>query len=659
MSNQLIHEHSPYLVAHSENPVNWRPWADSSLGEARLAKRPIFVSIGYSACHWCHVMAREAFSDLRVAEILNSRFVSIKVDREERPDIDQILQMAHQTLTGQAGGWPLNAFLEPESLMPFFSGTYYPLSPRYGLPGFSTVLEQIVNYFGSHYADIQEHGMHLSSLFLDPSHLGIHVAPQNRLAPTPIDLGCLMADYDPQYGGFGFGSKFPLGPRLTALLQNMPVTSDPEVRSRIRNTLDQLGKGGLQDHIGGGFFRYTIDRQWRFPHFEKMLFDNAQLLSAYAEAASQFKDSNYASIAHSIVDFLEEELSLPNGGYASSLSSEASGEEGRYYLWDHAELRNILTSAQLHHLRSAYALNELPAKGGLMHIALPPAMEELDPAIKKKLKTERGNRLKPDRDDKLITSWNALTITGLARAALFLGVPDYARMAERLFEQLLRHQWKADTLYSCALSDTVYQPAFLEDYAFLAQAALDLNPVATDSTKTILVAQLLVDTILKYFLTDAGQFPMTPAQLSTPYRPLRYNDDSLPSGAAVALRCLLTLGTLCGRRDYLETAHATLSSIERLSLQDPSAHPTMMTALWEAASPCTAIILRGDTDIDVWLSEAVTSFPGARILHLPPTPPRSLAQYGQGSMTRAYVCHGTTCSAPLKTPSALRGASVH
>lgn len=639
--------------------MNWREWTDATLREACLHNRPIFVSIGYSACHWCHVMAREAFSDRAVAEILNNNFFPIKVDREERPDIDQIMQTSHQALTGQAGGWPLNSFLEPKSLMPFFSGTYYPLHPRYGLPSFTDVLQQILSYYNTHHSDVIKHGIHLSSILSGTTKHQIDISSPQLPTETLDCFGNLTEDYDPEYGGFGSASKFPLGPRLTALLKNMPLAPDPKVLRKITDTLDQIGKGGLQDHIGGGFFRYTMDREWRFPHFEKMLFDNAQLLSIYAEAASRFNNTTYREIVHSTVNFMEEDFSLPNGGYAASRSSETADGEGRYYLWDYKELHNTLTAQEFRQLTSTCKLNEMPSLGNLVHIALSPETSELNPVIKKKLKAVRANRTKPARDDKRITSWNALAITGLARAALFLQAPRYAQMAENLFEQLMHDQWTGDTLYSCAISDMVYQPAFLEDYAFLAQAALDLNPVANDSTKTILIAQLLMDAIIKYFLTDSDQLSMTSTQVSTtPYRPRRYNDDALPSGAGVALSCLMNLGSLCRRPDYIDTAHRILTSLGRLSQNSPTAYPTIATAKWESEHPRPSLVLRGDSDIADWLREATASFPGARITHICSKPPPSLDHYGHGSMTQAYICVGTTCSAPLKTPVALRSHSL-
>src|SRR5690625_1001341 len=362
MSNALAQARSPYLRAHADNPVDWREWDERAVEIARREDRVLFVSVGYMACHWCHVMAREAFSDPEVARILNEHFVSIKVDREERPDLDQVLQVAHQALNGRGGGWPLSVFLEPDGLTPFFTGTYFPLTPRFGMPGFARVLERILTAWRDQGEAVREQGQRLQSVLVE--RLGTDAASEAELTAAPVKAARagFLSEFDSVNGGFGVAPKFPQAPSLAFLTAQGDTDG-------LRLTLEAMARGGLNDHVGGGFFRYTVDQAWRVPHFEKMLSDNAQLLGLYAEAAVRFDSAEFRETALATAHFMDEELALPSGGYASSLNAEAAGVEGDFYLWERAEVQEVLGAGRYPAFAEAFGLSEEPQVEGRWHLA--------------------------------------------------------------------------------------------------------------------------------------------------------------------------------------------------------------------------------------------------------------------------------------------------
>ena len=642
MSNALASEKSPYLRAHADNPVDWQPWNEAALERAKREDKPLFVSVGYSACHWCHVMAREAFSDPEVARLLNEHFVSIKVDREERPDLDQVLQTAHQAINRRGGGWPLSVFLEPEGLTPFFAGTYFPPAPRHGLPGFAELLGLIVKAWTEQRDQVLTQGKELQALL--QRHLGSDVTAKGdlTLAPLKAARANLAAAYDAVNCGYGLaGPKFPQSPVLGFLVAGGAADEVPRV-------LEAMARRGLNDHIGGGFFRYTVDEAWRVPHFEKMLYDNAQLLGVYAEAAVRFDSEEFADTARAIAAFLENEMRLPSGGYAASLNAESGGEEGAFYLWDRGEVKSILGEDRYPAFAEAFGLNEDAQVEGRWHLA---RMDGGHGGFKDELALlakERDQRVRPDRDDKLLTSWNALAVTGLARAALFLGDNELAERAAELLDVLERTVVRGDIVYACAFDGEPYQPGFLEDYAYLTQGALAVAAVS-DGGHAVELARRLAGAMLFRFATEGGGLAMTPADgEALLYRPRRYADDSVPSGAGVAAQVLVTLGHLLAEPKYLDAADAVLHAAWPELQRAPEAHASFLLALQAFVEPPPLVVLRGNETIKDWAFEIARAAPGSNIVQFGENVgTKELQRYAIKGDAVAYVCRGTACSAPM------------
>ena len=643
MTNALATEKSPYLRAHAENPVDWQPWNEAALEQAKREAKPLFVSVGYSACHWCHVMAREAFSDPEVAQLLNEHFVSIKVDREERPDLDQVLQTAHQAINRRGGGWPLSVFLEPEGLTPFFAGTYFPLTPRYGMPGFAELLGLIVKAWTEQRDQVLTQGRELQSLL--QRHLGSDVTSKGELtlAPFKTARATLASAYDAANPGYGLaGPKFPQSPVLGLLVASGMADEVPRV-------LEAMARRGLNDHVGGGFFRYTVDEAWRVPHFEKMLYDNAQLLGVYAEAAVRYDSDEFADTARSIAAFLDTEMKLPSGGYAASLNAESGGEEGAFYLWDREEVKDLIGADRYPAFAKAYGLEEDAQVEGRWHLARTDGGHGGFDDELALLAKARDKRVRPDRDDKLLTSWNALAVTGLARAALFLGDNTLAERAAELLRVLESTVVRDDTVYACAFGGEPYQPGFIEDYAALAQAALAVAAV-TDGGHAVALARRLADAIITRFATERGGLAMTPADgESLLYRPRRYADDSVPSGAGVAAQVLVTLGHLLAEPKYLDTADAVLHAAWPEMQRAPEAHASFLRALQSFVEPPPLVVLRGSETIRDWAKEVAHASPGASIIQLGENiATEELERYAAKGDAVAYVCRGTSCSAPME-----------
>ncbi|MGH8128896.1 MAG: thioredoxin domain-containing protein [Gammaproteobacteria bacterium] len=642
MTNALVQEKSPYLRGHAENPVDWQPWGAAALDRARAEDKPVFVSVGYSACHWCHVMAREAFSDTGIAQLLNDHFVSIKVDREERPDLDQVLQTAHQALNRRGGGWPLSVFLEPEHLTPFFAGTYFPLTPRYGMPGFAELLGLIIKAWTDQRDQVFAQGRELQTLL--KRHFGSDLTTTGDLSLAPLKTARanLAAAFDPVNAGYGLaGPKFPQSPVLGFLVASGAEEEVPRV-------LAAMARGGLYDHLGGGFFRYTVDEAWRVPHFEKMLYDNAQLLGIYAEASARFDSAEFADAARATAAFLENELALPTGGYAASLNAESGGEDGSFYLWDREDVKRLVGAEHYPAFAAAFGLDEEAKAEGRWHLARVDGGHGGFEKERSMLAEARAPRTRPDRDDKLLTSWNALAVTGFARAALFLDNANLAVRATTLLTVLERTVIEGDHVWACAMDGSPYQPGFLEDYAFLAHAALTVAAI-TDGGSAVALARRLADAMLARFVTEGGSLTMTPSDGETLlYRPRRYADDSVPSGAGTAVRVFVTLGHLLAEPKYLDAAEAVLRAAWPDIQRAPEAHATLLRALQTFIEPPPLVVLRGNEKTrKEWAAEVSRTAPQANIVQLGQhVELTGLQRYAVQGDALAYVCHGTTCSAP-------------
>jgi len=470
VANRLAQETSPYLQQHAANPVDWYPWGPEALERARREDKPILLSVGYSACHWCHVMAHESFEDPAVAARMNELFVNIKVDREERPDIDQIYQLANQMLAQRPGGWPLTMFLAPDGT-PFFGGTYFPREARYGLPGFAELCARVAEVWRERRSEIDSQGTGLLEAFarMQPGATG-----EAQLSPAPIDalLEQLQASFDARFGGFGAAPKFPHPADLELCLRKGAA----EIA---RTTLTRMCEGGIYDQLGGGFCRYSVDAQWMIPHFEKMLYDNGPLLGLLADAWLLWREPLHQRCAEKTAAWLMREMQSPEGGYYSSLDADSEHEEGKFYAWDRDEVRELLTDEEFAAVSLCYGLDQAPNFEGRhwhLHVAQPPTpgSEGLLEAARAKLLAARERRVRPGRDEKVLVAWNALAIRGMARAARVFDCPQWRDSARRALAFIRSRMWHGGRLHATYKDGRSHLNAYLDDYAFLAAAIVEL-----------------------------------------------------------------------------------------------------------------------------------------------------------------------------------------
>jgi uncharacterized protein YyaL (SSP411 family) len=449
MANRLAKETSPYLRQHAGNPVDWYPWGEEALAEAKRTGKPILLSVGYSACHWCHVMAHESFEDASIARVMNDLFVNVKVDREERPDIDQIYQTAQAMLTQRSGGWPLTMFLTPDQV-PFFGGTYFPNTSRYGMPAFPELLKRVREFYDAHPDEIREQESQLAAALARTQPR----APQGavELTRAPLDLAYEQLDesFDERHGGFHGAPKFPHAETIELLLRRHAAEPGSPFGKRALEmatlTLRRMAEGGIYDHVGGGFARYSVDAEWTIPHFEKMLYDNAWLLRAYADAWAITGEPLFARVCEETASWVMREMQSPQGGYWSSLDADSEGEEGRYYVWTVDEIRSILPKEEFTVASYVYGLDRPPNfEGKAWHLRVANPIAALDremslnegqsamllDAARRKLRAAREKRVRPGLDDKVLASWNALMIGGMAHAARVFGQPEWLESARR------------------------------------------------------------------------------------------------------------------------------------------------------------------------------------------------------------------------------------
>jgi uncharacterized protein YyaL (SSP411 family) len=677
--NRLARETSPYLLQHAANPVDWYPWGPEALERARKERKPILLSIGYSACHWCHVMAHESFEDEATAELMNRAYVNIKVDREERPDLDRIYQTAHQMLTQRGGGWPLTMFLEPEEQRPFFGGTYFPPEPRHGLPAFRDVLQRVADYHREHAADVRRQGEALVQVFgeLLPAPAGADAALSRE--PLEVARTSLQRDFDGQFGGFGQAPKFPHPMSLEFLLRSWRATADgesPDLQALYMATLTltRMAEGGLYDQLGGGFCRYSVDAYWMIPHFEKMLYDNAQLLAVSAQAAVATGDPLFRRVTQETADWIRRDMEHPGGGYYSTLDADSEGHEGRFYLWTPDEVHRLLDPAQYAVLSRRFGLDREANFEGAWHLHVyqsvaqvaeesripeDEAAELLD-AARSRLLAARNRRIWPGRDDKLLTGWNGLAIAGMAGAARALDRDEYLASAARAVAFLREHCWVDGRLLAVHADGRSRFPAYLDDHAYLAWGLLELLQARWDGAWLAWAVEL-AELMLRHFEDPAaGGFYFTADdQEQLMLRPKTFGDDATPAGNGVAARVLLRLGYLVGDLRYVDAAERTLRAAWPLVERYPHAHLSLLMALDEATRPPAIVILRGRQDeLDTWRSELDKVYEPRRLLLAIPAEaddlPAGIAEKRPlAAGTVAYLCRGTTCSAPLTTLGSL------
>ncbi len=665
VTNRLANETSPYLLQHAHNPVDWYPWGPEALGKARELDRPIFLSIGYSACHWCHVMERESFENEDTAAQLNRDFVAIKVDREERPDLDDVYMAAVQALTG-SGGWPMSVFLTPE-LEPFFGGTYFPPDDRHGLPAFRRVLDGVTDAYRNRRADVAMQGAQLAR------HLRESVAIPAGTQDPGIEVleraaARLGASFDAVHGGFGGAPKFPAPMTLEFLLRMWRRSHDEGLLAMVTRTLDRMADGGIHDQLGGGFARYSTDDRWLAPHFEKMLYDNAQLAHAYLEGYRATGNERYATVAISTVDFMVRELGTDDGGQASALDPDSEGEEGRFYVWTAAEVGQVLADAGL----DAKAVDALAAHWGvtpggnwegrtiLTTAAAAPAAEVLA-AGRAAMLAARERRVRPARDGKQLAAWNGMALRAIATVALVLGQERHADATRRLVTfvrtNLLRDD---DRVWRTARDGRAHTPGFAEDYANLADGLLGAH-AATGEPEDLRLAVRLMDRLIADFWDEASGtlFDTADEHDRTVARPRSIVDNATPSANAVAADVLLRLALLTGEADYDRRARSILRAVAPALDRQPSAFGRMLSAVDRSLSaPIDAVIAGEPADEATAELRHAVAGPYAPDLVIAASPPDgSLAGWSlfdakvpRDGRATAYVCRGYACEAPTTDP---------
>lgn len=661
--NRLANETSPYLRQHAHHPVDWYPWGEEAFAKAQALNKPILLSSGYSACHWCHVMARESFTNERIAAIMNEHFINIKVDKEERPDVDQVYQQACQLFTGQ-GGWPLTGFLTPQG-EPFFVGTYFPPKARYGLVGFEELLLEMARIYREgpetirHTVKIIKHTLTGQR----SSGYGGSLATEQEIRASAERL---LPLYDGEYGGFGPAPKFP----MVNLWELFLSLGSPFAPLALK-TLRIMAQGGIQDQIGGGFHRYSTDRRWLVPHFEKMLYDNALLCLAYSHAYQFSKDNFFREIACKTARWLLREMQHPEGGFYAALDADTEGEEGKYYLWHYDTIQELFSSDDADLLCQYYGITPQGnfAQGqNILHRSLEPeelaeriglaptVLKERLSALKQQMLAHREKRVRPFRDEKIITAWNGLAIAGLALAGRIFDRPAYIEAAHTAWAFIRRHLWIEGRLYRSYLDRRSRTPGFLEDYAYLVFGLVELYQ-ATFREEYLEDACTLTQTSLDLFWDEAtGNLYSTTEEKHLFHRPTTPWDESMPSPVGITTLNLLRLGSI--ERKFLEQAEILLATHKPAMLQEPFGHATLLYAsllaqrgikevrlVGERTDPELAKMLKGLKEhyaphLMVFLYEGDSKLPRFQGLEI-------------SDRATAYVCHRFTCSPPLQDPASL------
>ena len=677
--NRLAHETSPYLRQHAHNPVDWHPWGEEALARARDEGKPILLSIGYSTCHWCHVMAHESFEDPDTADLMNRYFINIKVDREERPDLDAIYMDAVQAMTG-SGGWPMTLFLTPDGA-PFYAGTYFPPAPRYGMPGFRQLLLNLAAAYQRRPQDIQHSAEQVRQMLRQAS----LVQPASAaLTPLLLDRAYqeLAARFDGRFAGFGQAPKFPPSLALEFLLRYHARSGQRHALTMVEQTLDRMAAGGIYDQLGGGFHRYSTDDRWLAPHFEKMLYDNAQLGRVYVLAFQVTGNPFYRQIAEETLAYVLREMTSPEGGFYTAQDADSEGEEGKFFLWTEAETRSLLGAEEASLFNRFY---DVTSRGNfemknILHIEKPlEAVAQMAGVTPERLAavlargraqlfTARQHRIAPSLDDKILTAWNGLMLTAFSDAARILGRDDYRQVAVTAAEFLLSRLRDpvSGRLLRTYKDGRAKLNAYLEDYALLAEGLLALYQ-ATFDLHWLQEAQALADFMLDNFWdADQGAFFSTSHDHQTPItRPKEVVDNAMPSANAGAAAVLLHLARLLGNETYERHAVAVLQLLQHSMEQAPGAFNRLLSVLDSHLAPPREIAIIGAAsapDTQALLTEVWRTYLPNTLVAVAPADDRAarawipmLAGRDQvGGQATAYVCENYACQLPVNTASALR-----
>lgn len=664
MPNHLAQETSLYLQQHANNPVEWHPWGEAALTLARRQNKPILLSIGYSACHWCHVMAHESFEDEATAALMNEHFINIKVDREERPDLDSIYQTAHYMLTRKNGGWPLTMFLAPDQT-PFFGGTYFPPEARYNLPGFKALIPRVAAFYHEHSEGLGEQNAALRDAFDNTLPRQTSHSVMNGAALTAAREE-LEQSYDRVSGGFGGAPKFPHPTNLEFCLRQYGAEGDRTALEMALFTLRKMADGGVCDQIGGGFYRYSVDQHWGIPHFEKMLYDNGPLLSLCSDAWSITGEAHFKEAVEGTAAWVMREMQSPHGGYYATLDADSEHEEGKFYVWTPEQVRALLTPQEYAVLAPYYGLDR-PANfegrhwhfnvlKGMADIALQLGLSEQDAqqllaSAKDKLFAARERRIRPGRDEKILVSWNALMIKGMARAARVFGRPDWLASARAAASFIQREMWRDERLLAVH-QDGSRLNAYLDDYAFLLDATLEMLQ-GKFRTEDLQFAQKLADVLLEQFEDQAlgGFFFTSHDHEQLIHRPKPGYDSATPSGNGIAAHAMQRLGHVTGDMRYLEAAERTLRLFYTAFEHQPGGFKSLLFALEEFLAPPRIVVLRGPQQaLPEWSQALGDAYRASTLAFAIPNGARDLP----GALDKpvsvsvnAWVCQGVKCIPPI------------
>ena len=676
--NRLINEQSPYLRQHAYNPVDWYPWGEEALARARTENKPILLSIGYSACHWCHVMERESFENPAIAALMNQHFVAIKVDREERPDLDQIYMDAVQLLTGR-GGWPLTVFLTPET-RPFYGGTYFPPEDRHGLPGFPKVVTAIAGIYRDKPEDVRSNVERLGRVLttMTESEAGSGIKP-NLVAAAARGLA---QHYDSVNGGIGAAPKFPNTFIFSLFLRVFSATGDSHLAEMVRHTLTKMAKGGIYDQIGGGFHRYSVDERWLVPHFEKMLYDNALLARLYLDAGRELDEPEFLGIARETLDYVIREMTSPEGGFYSSQDADSEGEEGKFFVWTPAEFRAVLGDELAKVAARYFDVSDegnfdgsnIPhrtigiADAARMFRVTETEITQMIAAAREKLFAAREHRVHPGRDDKILAAWNGMMISAFADGYRALGDPRYLAASRRAADFVMSRLWNGHALQRSYKDGIARFNAYLEDYALMASAMVDTYEASLDS-RYLAQAKVLADVILERFEDrERGGFFFTSSDHETLItRSKAAFDGSTPSGNSAAVMALLRLYPYSGDERYMKAADLALCLYAPTMEKQPFGFSHMLETadLYERGPTEVALVAApDDPDKARWLEHiGRIHVPNLALYVIDPTHaddavmPEALRGKRQvGGKLTAYLCRNRSCSAPMTDLEELRQA---
>jgi uncharacterized protein len=680
-TNRLINESSPYLLQHAHNPVDWYAWGEEALERSKSENRPILLSIGYSACHWCHVMERESFEDEEIARLMNENFVCIKVDREERPDLDQIYMNAVQMMT-RHGGWPLTVFLTPD-LVPFYGGTYFPPEDRYQMPGFPRILNAVSEAFRTRPEEVRQSAWEILSELRRTS---LVQQSSEAINHQLLDSAyrAVARSYDPRHGGFGSAPKFPSSSSLEFLLRTFKRTGDARALEMVTHTCRKMAEGGMYDQLGGGFHRYSTDARWLVPHFEKMLYDNALLTRLYLHAYQATGEDFFRRVAEETLDYIAREMTDASGAFYSTQDADSEGVEGKFFVWDKAEIETLLghEDARLFCAYYGVTVGGNFEEKNILNVARPAAevARELD-ASEEQLKEAVGRgrrilfetregRIKPGRDEKVITAWNGLMLESFAEAAAVLEREDYRAVAERNAEFIGGSLTTDGLLLHVYKDGRAKHAGFLDDYAFVASALVTLYET-TGELRRLEAALRLTDKMLEEFWDEeeGGFFYNGRSGERLIVRQKDYFDNATPSGNSVAAEALLRLSALTGNEDYKRKAVNVLRLVRDAVERYPSAFGYALGAMdFYLSTPKEIALIAPGSDSDTRASDALTL---AREIWSRYLPDKVVAQAVEGDAraaelvpllrerqavggrATAYVCENYTCQQPVSTPEEL------